>query len=72
MRALIRPGPVEVSGAEAAAAKFASWFADAEEFELMRSGSDTVSDRLHVFTGYVKKPGDQEDRRTAPALRTRR
>jgi hypothetical protein len=59
MRALIPPGPVEVSGAEAAAAKFASWFADAEEFELMRSGSDTVSDRLHVFYRLrVKKPGD--------------
>ena len=37
MRALIPPGPVEVSGAEAAAAKFSSWFADAEELELIRS-----------------------------------
>ncbi len=37
MRALIPPGPVEVSGAEAAAAKFSSWFADAEVFELIRS-----------------------------------
>jgi hypothetical protein len=59
MRALIPPGPVEVSGAEAAAAKFSSWFADAEEFELIRSGSDTVADRLHVFYRLrVKKPGD--------------
>lgn len=59
MRALIPPGPLEISGAEAAAAKFASWFADAEEFELIRSGSDTVSDRLHVFYRLrVKKPGD--------------
>jgi SnoaL-like domain len=59
MRALIPPGPIEVSGAEAAAAKFSSWFADAEEFELIRSGSDTVADRLHVFYRLrVKKPGD--------------
>jgi SnoaL-like domain len=59
MRALIPPGPVEVSGAEAAAAKFAAWFADAEELELIRSGSDAVADRLHVFYRLrVKKPGD--------------
>jgi hypothetical protein len=58
MRALIPPGPIEVSGAEAAAARFASWFADAEELELIRSGSDTVSDRLHVFYRLrVRKPG---------------
>jgi hypothetical protein len=60
MRALIPPGPVELSGADAAAAKFSSWFGDAEEFELIRSGSDTVADRLHVFYRLrVKKPGDQ-------------
>ena len=59
MRALIPPGPVEVSGAEAVAAKFSSWFADAEELELIRSGSDTVADRLHVFYRLrVKKHGD--------------
>ena len=59
MRALIPPGLVEVSGAEAAAAKFSSWFGDAEELELVRSGSDTVADRLHVFYQLrVKKPGD--------------
>jgi SnoaL-like protein len=59
MRALIPPGLVEVSGAEAAAAKFSAWFGDAEEFELVRSGSDTVGDRLHVFYRLrVKKPGD--------------
>jgi SnoaL-like domain len=60
MRALIPPGPIEVSGAEAAAARFSSWFVDAEELELIRSGSDTVADRLHVFYRLrVKKPGDQ-------------
>jgi hypothetical protein len=59
MRALIPPGPVEVSGAEATAAKFSSWFGDAEEFELVRSGSETVADRVHVFYRLrVKKPGD--------------
>src|SRR5512133_2664878 len=59
MRALIPPGPIDLSGAETAAAKFSSWFADAEEFAVIRSGSDTVADRLHVFYRLrVKKPGD--------------
>lgn len=59
MRALIPPGPIELSGAEAAAAKFSSWFGDAEELELVRAGSDTVADRLHVFYRLrVKKPGE--------------
>jgi len=59
MRALIPPGPIEVLGAEAAAAKFSAWFGDAEEFELVRSGSETVADRLHVFYRLrVKKLGD--------------
>ena len=59
MRALIPPGTIELSGAENAAAKFSSWFGDAEEFELVRSGSDTVADRLHVFYRLrVKRPGD--------------
>jgi hypothetical protein len=59
MRALIPPGLVEVSGAEAAAAKFSSWFGNAETFELIRSRSDTVADRQHVFYRLrIKKPGD--------------
>jgi hypothetical protein len=59
MRALIPPGLVEVSGAKAAAAKFLSWFGNAEALELIRSGSDTVADRQHVFYRLrVKKPGD--------------
>jgi SnoaL-like protein len=59
MRALIPPGLVEISGAEAATAKFSSWFGNAEAFELIRSGSDTVADRQHVFYRLrVKKPGD--------------
>ena len=59
MRALIPPGLLEISGAEAAAAKFSSWFGDAEQFELIRSGSDAVADRLHVYYRLrVKKPGN--------------
>ena len=49
MRALIPPGPVELSGAAAAAAKFASWFGGSKSLELVRTGSDEVGDRLHVF-----------------------
>ena len=61
MRALIPPGPIEVSGAEAVSAKFSAWFGDAEKLELVRSGSETVADRVHVFYGLrVKKPGDLE------------
>jgi hypothetical protein len=59
MRALIPPGPVELSGAEPAAARFASWFGDAEWLELVHSGSDEVGDRLHVFYRLrVKRSGD--------------
>jgi hypothetical protein len=49
MRALIPRGPVELSGAVAAAAKFASWFGGSKHLELVRTGSDEVDDRLHVF-----------------------
>jgi hypothetical protein len=59
MRALIPPGLVEISGAEAAAAKFSTWFGDAEEFELICSGGDPVADRVHVFYRLrVRKPGN--------------
>jgi hypothetical protein len=59
MRALIPPGPVELTGAEPAAARFASWFGGANELELTRSGSDELGDRLHVFYRLrVKRPGD--------------
>jgi hypothetical protein len=58
MRALIPLGLIEISGAEAATAKFESWFGDVEEFALVRSGSDAVGDRLHVFYRLrVTKPG---------------
>lgn len=59
MRALIPPGPVEISGPEAASAKFSSWFGDAERLELVRSGSEAIADRLHVYYRLrVRKPGD--------------
>ena len=59
MRALIPPGPVELSGAEAAAARFASWFGESRGLQLVHSGSDEVGDRLHVFYRLrVKRPGD--------------
>ena len=59
MRALIPPGPVEVSGAEEVAARFASWFGSAEEFDLVGSGSDEVGDRLHVFYRFrARRPGE--------------
>jgi SnoaL-like domain len=59
MRALIPPGPVELAGAGPAAARFASWFGESEGLELVRSGSDEVGDRLHVFYRLrVKRPGD--------------
>lgn len=59
MRALLPPGLVELSGADAAGAKFVSWFGEAEEFELVRSDSDEVGDRLHVsYRLRVKRPGD--------------
>ena len=59
LRALLPPCLVEVSGAEAAAAKFSAWFGDAQGLQLIRSGSDTVADRLHVFYRLrVTKPGN--------------
>lgn len=59
MRALLPPGLVEISGAEGAAARFSSWFGDAETFELIHSGSEAIADRLHVsYRLRVTKPGD--------------
>jgi hypothetical protein len=49
MRALIPPGPIEVAGAEAVAAKLTAWFGDTEQLEVVRSGSEAVADRLHIF-----------------------
>ena len=59
MRALIPPGPIEISGPDAVSAKFSSWFGDAEEFELVSSGGEAIADRVHVYYRLrVRKPGD--------------
>jgi hypothetical protein len=59
MRALIPPGPIDLLGANPTAARFATWFGESDGFELVRSGSDEVGDRLHVFYRLrVKRPGD--------------
>jgi hypothetical protein len=59
VRALIPSGPVELSGAEPAAAGFASWFGESDGLELVHAGSNEVGDRLHVFYRLrVKMPGD--------------
>jgi|SRR5581483_2061159 len=49
MRALVPSGPVELNGAEAAAARYAAWFGGATNLELVHAGCDEVGDRLHVF-----------------------
>jgi SnoaL-like domain len=59
MRALIPPGCVELSGAEPAAARFALWFGESDDLELVHAGSNEVGDRLHVFYRLrVKRAGD--------------
>jgi hypothetical protein len=59
MRALIPPGPVELSGAAPAAARFASWFGGSDRLELVQSGTEEVGDRLHAFYRLrVKRSGD--------------
>jgi hypothetical protein len=59
MRALIPPGPVELSGADAAAARFSTWFGAAEELDVVASGSEELADRLHVFYRlHVKRPDE--------------
>lgn len=58
MRALIPPGPFELSGATGVGAKFASWFGGSKKLELVRTGSDEVGDRLHVFYRLRVNRGD--------------
>ena len=47
-RALIPPGLRERTGAEAAAALVAGWFADSTELDLVESRTEEVGDHLHV------------------------
>jgi len=59
MRALIPPGPIDLIGAETAAARFSAWFGSVDELDLVQSGSDEVGDRLHVFYRFrLKRSGD--------------
>ena len=60
MRALIPPGPLELSDAESVAAKFAGWFGGSSRLELVRAGAEAIGDRLHVFyrLRVERQPGD--------------
>ena len=48
LRALLPPGPFEWTGAEVIASKFAGWFGDTEEFELIEATVGEVGGRLHL------------------------
>jgi SnoaL-like domain len=59
MRALIPPGPVEISGRAAASTRFSSWFGGVEDLEVVSSGSEAIADRLHIYYRLrIRKPGD--------------
>ncbi len=47
-RALVPPGLRERTGAPAAAALVAGWFADSTELRLIEAQSEEVGDRLHL------------------------
>lgn len=47
-RAMLPPGPMDWSGAEEVAGVFASWFGDAEDFELLDATVGEVGGRLHL------------------------
>lgn len=58
MRALIPPGPLEISGAGDAAARFTTWFGESE-IELVQARSTEIADRLHIsYRLRVRRPGD--------------
>jgi len=48
LRALLPSGLYEWSGAEAIAARFAGWFGDTEDFELVEAAAGEVGGRLHL------------------------
>jgi hypothetical protein len=48
LRALLPSGLREWAGAEAIAHRFAGWFGDTEDFELVEAAVGEVGDRLHL------------------------
>jgi hypothetical protein len=48
LRALLPSGPREWAGAEAIADRFARWFGDTEDFELIEAAIGEVGGRLHL------------------------
>ncbi len=49
LRALLPGGPFEWTGAAAIAHRFAVWFGETEEFELVDAGAGEVGGRLHLY-----------------------
>ena len=48
LRALLPGGPFEWTGAEAIAHRFAMWFGETEEFQLLDADAGEVGGRLHL------------------------
>ncbi|TSD99772.1 nuclear transport factor 2 family protein [Skermania sp. ID1734] len=48
LRALVPPGPFEVSGAEAVTGQFRTWFGGDDSFELVATSLGRVGDRLYL------------------------
>jgi len=48
LRALLPSGLWEWAGTEAIADRFARWFGDTEDFELLEAAADEVGGRLHL------------------------
>lgn len=49
LRALLPGGLCERAGADAIADRFARWFGDTEDFELMDAAAGEVGGRLHLY-----------------------
>ncbi len=47
-RAMLPPGPMDWNGADEVAGVFSSWFATAEDFELIDASVGEVGGRLHL------------------------
>jgi len=48
LRALLPSGPMEWTGAEVIAHRFARWFGETEEFQLIEAAAGEVGGRLHL------------------------